>query len=476
MRLNQLFGSRGIGQLQGAEHKDRFQLTPAGIGAGIQYNDFTCAGGNSTVPCVCPSPDNPNSMTGGYGQVIGYRQNNHSKRDMYRGDFTFYFGNNEVKAGGDYQKGKTTAITNYTRSSSTSTSTTSTGRAITRTTTMRPAPTGPTPPATYPIDNTVEPNSQDIGWYVQDSWRVMPSLTINAGLRWDQESVNTYTGDLAFRTTNEWQPRIGVIWDPKANGQMKVYGFYGRFYYTIPTDLNVRSYGAQVQAISYNFSPTDTAQDPTVIGHENAFFQGGAFAEPVQPDLKGIYQDEVSAGFEFLLDPSFSIGLKGTYRNLGQAIEDRCDLDPAAPVNNWQHVRIINPGSDSDLAQGNVPGWNGLDGNSATYTDTIPPIGKAKRTYWGGEIVARKQFSNVLWAQASFVYSSLRGNYDGEVREGRGQTDPGINADFDYFAFTHNNEGKLFLDGRSHSGSTPRTRRPSTCSREPSSTCGRVRP
>src|SRR4030095_9571068 len=50
------------------------------------------------------------------------------------------------------------------------------------------------------------------------------------------------------------------------------------------------------------------------------------------------------------------------------------------------------------------------------------------------------------WVQASFVYSSLRGNYDGAVSEDTGQTDPGINADFDYWAFFPNSYGRLFLD------------------------------
>jgi hypothetical protein len=54
-----------------------------------------------------------------------------------------------------------------------------------------------------------------------------------------------------------------------------------------------------------------------------------------------------------------------------------------------------------------------------------------------------------VWLQASYVFSSLRGNYDGEV-SALGQTDPGINADFDYPDFLHNNYGRLYLD-RPHS-------------------------
>ena len=74
------------------------------------------------------------------------------------------------------------------------------------------------------------------------------------------------------------------------------------------------------------------------------------------------------------------------------------------------------------------------------------PVGDAKRIFRGIELVARKQFSNTLWAQMSFLYSSLKGNYSGAISEATGQTDPGINADFDYYQFAFNGYGNLELD------------------------------
>ena len=61
-------------------------------------------------------------------------------------------------------------------------------------------------------------------------------------------------------------------------------------------------------------------------------------------------------------------------------------------------------------------------------------------------MIARKQFTNAIWAQASFLYSSLKGNYSGAIRQATGQTDPGINADYDYYQFTFNDYGNLELD------------------------------
>ena len=98
--------------MQAAQHKDRYQLKPSGAGSGIRDNDFTCEGG--TPDGTVRRARGANSTTGGFGQIFGPTVNNYSKRMMYKGDFTFYLGNNEVKAGADYQKGTTNAITYYT--------------------------------------------------------------------------------------------------------------------------------------------------------------------------------------------------------------------------------------------------------------------------------------------------------------------------------------------------------------------------
>ena len=77
--------------------------------------------------------------------------------------------------------------------------------------------------------------------------------------------------------------------------------------------------------------------------------------------FKGIYQDEYTIGLERLLSPTFSVGVKATYRRLGSAIEDRCDLDYTRPETNFNSCAIMNPGSNGRFARGDVPGCNGLD-------------------------------------------------------------------------------------------------------------------
>jgi Carboxypeptidase regulatory-like domain/TonB-dependent Receptor Plug Domain len=437
LRFNQLFGSMGLVSLQWSRHQDRFELKPSGAGAGVRVDDFTCAGGTPALPCVPPAT--ANSTTGGFGQVFGPTARNASTRYQYRGDATFYFGNHEVKFGGDLDRAKTRAVTFYTGGQNVQV------KNELGTTYYEHIFFAASAADLTPTVNVVAPRSIDKGAFIQDSWKATAGLTVNVGLRWDEEDIRDYADRSVIKTTAEWQPRIGVVWDPKRDGSMKIYAFGGRFYYSIPTDLNVRAYGAQTEANTFNFDPISVTQDPTVPGHPTAFIQGGAFTEPVDKGIKGIYQDEFTVGVDKLIDPTFSVGIAGHYRRLGRAIEDRCDLDYTAPENNANTCGIVNPGSGGQWSSGNFTYCTGLDNNTCGLYPA-PAAPPARRLYRGIEILARKSFTDKLWLQASYVYSSLRGNYDGEVREGRGQTDPGINADFDYYEFFHNSYGRLFLD------------------------------
>ena len=109
VRATQLFGSRAIATLQGSYHKDRNALTAP---PGIRYLDQTCVGGTPDEPCRFPAEDN--SVTGGYGLVMGANDHDTSRRQQYAAGFTLYEGDHEIKVGGDYQDGRTDALGFYT--------------------------------------------------------------------------------------------------------------------------------------------------------------------------------------------------------------------------------------------------------------------------------------------------------------------------------------------------------------------------
>src|SRR6185436_9854994 len=76
-------------------------------------------------------------------------------------------------------------------------------------------------------------------FFVQDSWTIGDRLTINPGVRYEQEKLaGTIIDD--FQMKNNWAPRIGATFDVAGNGATKIYGNYGRYYARIPNDLAAR--------------------------------------------------------------------------------------------------------------------------------------------------------------------------------------------------------------------------------------------
>jgi hypothetical protein len=199
--------------------------------------------------------------------------------------------------------------------------------------------------------------------------------------------------------------------------------------------------------VTYNYDPTSIVQ--STAAPQNQFFQGGsASGEPVDPGVKEGYQQEATLGIEKAINPTLSVGLKGTYRAIGRTIEDRCDLDP--DFAGGSTCGLMNPGGTGPAASGVYPIFDGsgnpTDPNSGANGLPGVPVGPAKRYFRGIELMAREQIANVLWTQASILYSSLEGNFSGAIREASGQTDPGINSDFDYYQFSYKAFGKLELD------------------------------
>ena len=54
--------------------------------------------------------------------------------------------------------------------------------------------------------------------YAQDSWRATSRVTLNVGVRWDGQYFIGPAGDVAQSFTDQWQPRIGLIYGLGARG------------------------------------------------------------------------------------------------------------------------------------------------------------------------------------------------------------------------------------------------------------------
>lgn len=386
----------------------------------------------------------PQPVSGGFG----FHQDQEFDRDIVKLDVTRYLGRHELKVGADremlsaynenWNGGAGQRI--YIRQNDNLISATNPGGIYYRhryyINDQAPG-FDPDDPTTWVINTplTSSPETTNTSAFLQDSWKITPYVTLNAGVRWEQQEIGDRFGADAVVLDDMYAPRLGFIWDVAKNGRSKLFANYGRFYESIPMDINIRAFGGELQAFSYNFSPdpNDIAPDPFFnpsrpgTGIPRNTVTGGA--TPVDPDLKGQYVDEMVLGYEYELANNVAVGVQGTYRKLGRVVEDFLD-----PVSGAYH--IANPGVGS--------------GVNMAYYDYEPAIAPdVKRTFKGVQLHARKRFDNGAQLFASYLWSRLEGNYDGLFQASTGQLDPNINSAFDYADFMINAQGLLSND-RTH--------------------------
>ena len=83
---------------------------------------------------------------------------------------------------------------------------------------------------TQTFGNTVVPQTNpNAGLYIQDEWKVRPSLTLNAGLRYELQFLQSIATD-----KNNVSPRAGLAWSPFAARRTVIRGGFGLYYDRIP--------------------------------------------------------------------------------------------------------------------------------------------------------------------------------------------------------------------------------------------------
>ncbi|HKY20188.1 MAG TPA: TonB-dependent receptor [Vicinamibacterales bacterium] len=78
-------------------------------------------------------------------------------------------------------------------------------------------------------DSAVSQTNPNVGVYVQDEWKAGQVLTINAGLRYDLQFLETIDTD-----TSNVSPRLGFAWTPAASRRTIVRGSAGLYFDRVP--------------------------------------------------------------------------------------------------------------------------------------------------------------------------------------------------------------------------------------------------
>jgi hypothetical protein len=428
-----VFGTRWNVNANVGRHKEQNILSGPGTTTS-QFTDVTVV---------------PNVNTGGFRAF----DNSNYNRDIEKLDISSFFGNHTVKFGGDSERVKTIDNRFYGGGDwvrqFACTASTCTGPVYYRHEVFlndQASGFSLTNPATWltAVANplTVVPKTENQGLYLQDSWKAMSNLTVNAGIRYETQKVGDRFGAWQINLKDNWAPRIGAIWDPANNGRTKAYVNFGRFYESIPMDINIREFGGEISLDVNNFDPTGqhltpNANAPAFSATKLPYRILGGGTVPVDPNLKGQYVDEYLIGYDYEVASNLAVGIKGTYRNLGRVIEDML-------VPSQSNYFVANPGQGLG-AEG------GLLNPPAGQSDTVP-VPKPTRKYTGVELHAQKRLSNNYQFFASYVWSRLQGNYDGTFQVSTGQLDPNINSAYDYADFEINNSSSsaLLSNDRTH--------------------------
>lgn len=305
-------------------------------------------------------------------------------------------------------------------------------------------------------------NSNTQALFVQDSWTVHPRVTLNLGIRFEHEFLPTFPIDATFHPTLDpdelasapdrpiefgWgdkiAPRIGVAWDVMGDQKLKIYGSFGVFYDTMKYELPRGSFGGDrflrtwYKLETLNFASINLGNTPGDIIDGPLDFRVPSSLSPkpgeqpgIDPNLEPTRQHEFTIGGDYAIRDNLVFGARFTRKVLDRTIEDvgRHDADGN------EIYTIGNPGFGSTQ-------------DTAFFNPAAP---RAVREYTGLEFRLDKRFSNNWYANVTYLWSKLYGNYAGlassdEVTNGIGRSSPNVNRYYDFptLLFTVNGEETL---------------------------------
>ena len=286
-------------------------------------------------------------------------------------------------------------------------------------------------------------STNNIGLFLQDAWTVSNKLTINLGVRTEQEKVPTYTTaegvptyGVEFGFGDKLAPRLGFAYDIKGDGKWKAYGSYGIFYDIFKLELPRGSWGGD-KWLEYYYTLDTYAWDTLVsasgcppacsgrlIRGPIDFRHVGFGSDYIEPDLKPMQSSETSFGLEHQLAPTMALGVRYVHKWLNRAVDDTGSLDAQG---NEIYV-IANPGE-------------GITKDA--WSDPLTPLPKPKRIYDSVEFMFTKNLSNRWYLRASYLWSRLYGNYSGlSQTDENGRMSPNVGRLYDYPIMSFDQYGK----------------------------------
>jgi outer membrane receptor protein involved in Fe transport len=257
---------------------------------------------------------------------------------------------------------------------------------------------------------TTNPDIAETGLFLQDEWRVLPKLTLTAGLRYDKQSIaqpSVKNPDVQLlaagidtsvipEDTDNIAPRLGFAWTPTADGRTIVRGGYGIFYGRTPAIMIGTAHsnnGINVQTITFT-----GAGIPTYPNIYSALPTGVSIPKPTifafDPDFQNPEVHQASLGAERALTNDISLGM--TY--------------PHVQGNDLQRSIDYNVGPWTTVTSGGVPIRRYTDRPLTNFQRVILFQSSADSRYNGFTLDLNKRFSHNWQARLAYTYSKVEDN------------------------------------------------------------------
>ncbi len=338
--------------------------------------------------------------------------------------------------------------------------------------------------------------------YGNDDWTINNRVTVNAGIRWDEEQLNGVVQQYVFN--DNWSPRVGINVDPFGDRKSKVFFNFARYTQALPSDAAVRELNQELDVNSAAWAPLSDGSHYVILNSLGTatpvqdaahLLSGNAAAGPIvsravsisgsTPELiasgtKLNLEEEFLGGIERQLPGGFVVSARYVDRRLLRIVEDLSGTSPEGALGGInQNFLIGNPSARSDYfvnereikytpgtpvpaqcqldygEQFNSAGQSigaacGVNPNTAGLPtpDGLPDgTPNARHHYQAVEIEANKSFSRNFLLRANYRWAKVYGNYEGLYRNDNGQSDPGVSSLFDFTQGVLGELGDQFTPG-----------------------------
>jgi len=206
--------------------------------------------------------------------------------------------------------------------------------------------------------------------YANDSWAIGTHVTLNLGLRWEQQRIQGTLAGANFK--NMWDPRVSFIVDPKGDRKSKLYASFSRLAFVLPLDAAIRSLSSEKDIIGTSFAPQSDATGHAIINSfgtvnpvlDSAHVLDGAAGglpigtavsaqsgiEPFVPSTRMEYNDEFVVGAEHEFRGGIFASVRYVDRRLKRVIEDFSGIPIEAAFAGLSQTYVIgNPSGTSDF-------------------------------------------------------------------------------------------------------------------------------